>query len=184
MDPTAATLVSHSDNTSLPRALQVEREVVEMALARRPELIALALVTRDGQVLLVKHAYDQQLWGLPGGMVEQGETTSDAAVREVQEETGLQVAVTGLLAVADRGDRLILVHGAVVIGGSLNARSAEIETVCWFPRQEVPALRDVAFALALEIVALAGGDGSAHQLHGRVITGPDGSHIMYGVAHG
>jgi len=43
-----------------------------------------------GRLLLVKNADDQR-WGIPGGLIEPMETPSDAAIREVWEETGLKV---------------------------------------------------------------------------------------------
>jgi len=67
-----------------------------------------AVVRRDGAVLLHRRADDQK-WGLPGGWVDPGETLTDAVMREVREETGLEVRITGLLAVtsqpADLPDR-------------------------------------------------------------------------------
>ncbi|MDF3606884.1 NUDIX hydrolase [Paracoccus sp. DMF-8] len=56
-----------------------------------PRLAALAVVIRDGQVLLVrrKNPPDAGLWGFPGGHVEPGETALDAAARELVEETGV-----------------------------------------------------------------------------------------------
>ena len=44
----------------------------------------------EGRILLVRNA-DDNLWTLPGGIVEPDESPKDAAVREIQEETGLRV---------------------------------------------------------------------------------------------
>jgi len=58
---------------------------------------AAALITDErGRVLLVRHTYGRKNWELPGGVVEQGESPMDGAVREVQEETRLSVAPTQL----------------------------------------------------------------------------------------
>lgn len=54
-----------------------------------------------GKSLLLIRRHDDGLWALPGGAVEVGETTAAAAVRELQEETGISGQVTGLLAVFD-----------------------------------------------------------------------------------
>lgn len=56
---------------------------------------AAAAVIDNGRVLLRRRAEDQR-WGLPCGTVELGETVHDAAVREVAEETGLEVRVSAL----------------------------------------------------------------------------------------
>lgn len=44
-----------------------------------------------GKVLLVKHGYGKRNWEVPGGLSEQGESAAGTAIREVQEETGLEV---------------------------------------------------------------------------------------------
>lgn len=49
-----------------------------------------------GEVLLQKRA-DSNKWGFPGGVIELGETPQMAAIREVKEETGLDVEDGGLL---------------------------------------------------------------------------------------
>ncbi|MFJ3907898.1 NUDIX hydrolase [Streptomyces vinaceus] len=50
----------------------------------------------DGRILLI-HRSDNDLWALPGGAVDTGESVADAAVRETREETGFEVEVTGLV---------------------------------------------------------------------------------------
>src|ERR1051326_3632319 len=52
---------------------------------------AAVIVNANGEVLLVHHTYGKCNWELPGGRGEEGESPVDTALREVHEETGLQV---------------------------------------------------------------------------------------------
>src|SRR5213593_4202130 len=54
---------------------------------------AAVILDVDGGVLLVKQTYGRLNWELPGGAAEAGESPDDTVLREVQEETGLAVAV-------------------------------------------------------------------------------------------
>lgn len=58
-----------------------------------------AVVTDDQARILLVHRRDNDLWALPGGGMELGESIAQCAVREVKEETGLDVQITGLVGV-------------------------------------------------------------------------------------
>ena len=66
-----------------------------MVTARRQRIGAYAVIVRDDQILLSRLAprlTKSELWTLPGGGVDHGEDPRAAVVREVHEETGLDVA--------------------------------------------------------------------------------------------
>src|SRR5271163_1794604 len=60
----------------------------------------------QGRILLIKRR-DNQLWALPGGGHDIGESIEDTAIREVKEETGLDVEITGLVGVYTNPDHVI-----------------------------------------------------------------------------
>lgn len=86
------------------------------------------------------------LWSLPKGHVEPGETTQDAAVREVAEETGITGQVVGELGTIDfwfvaDGRRIHkTVHHFLLMAtdGELSADDIEVEEVAWVPLGELP----------------------------------------------
>jgi ADP-ribose pyrophosphatase len=59
-----------------------------------PQVAVGAIVLKDGRVLLVRRGQppSEDLWAIPGGRVELGETLQTAAEREIEEETGLIVS--------------------------------------------------------------------------------------------
>jgi 8-oxo-dGTP pyrophosphatase MutT (NUDIX family) len=86
----------------------------DVAAPQARELLpaAFAIVRNgSGQILLVRRA-DDGYWELPGGRVEVGESASAAVVREVAEEAGVAIEITGLAGVySDPGHVLAYPHG-------------------------------------------------------------------------
>ena len=70
----------------------------------RPIVGVGAVILDRGRVLLIKRAHEplKGEWSLPGGAVDVGEALHAAVVREVHEETGLEVAVDRLIEVVER----------------------------------------------------------------------------------
>ncbi|PMC34498.1 DNA mismatch repair protein MutT [Bacillus sp. UMB0899] len=60
--------------------------------------VAVLIFNENYQVLLQKRA-DVGLWGIPSGHIEIGETVSEAAIREVKEETNLDIRISKLIGV-------------------------------------------------------------------------------------
>jgi ADP-ribose pyrophosphatase YjhB (NUDIX family) len=56
-----------------------------------------AIVPNERGELLLVHKTDNDLWALPGGAMDMGESMANTVVREVKEETGIDVAVTGVV---------------------------------------------------------------------------------------
>jgi len=80
---------------------------VDREYPSRPIVGVGVLVKRADRVLLVRRRFDpgRGKWSIPGGLVELGETVRDAALREVYEETGLNVRLDRLLGVVDYIER-------------------------------------------------------------------------------
>jgi ADP-ribose pyrophosphatase YjhB (NUDIX family) len=117
----------------------------------RPYLAVSAAILHEGRVLLVRRARNpaQGLFSLPGGVVEAGETLSEAVMREVREETGLVVepfAPAGQREVitrdaANRIERhfVIIAFAARWIAGELSLNE-ELAEARWVLPCDVPAL--------------------------------------------
>jgi len=125
-------------------------EPVQREYPKAPIVGVGAVVVDEGRVLLVRRGSEplKGKWSLPGGMLEVGESLHQGVVREVEEETGLQVEPIELIELLDRivrdndpgGDRVryhyvIADYLCRVVGGSLEAAS-DAEAVRWVERSE------------------------------------------------
>jgi ADP-ribose pyrophosphatase YjhB (NUDIX family) len=108
-------------------------------------------VVVDASQLLLVHRTDNDLWALPGGGHDLGESIENTAVREVKEETGIDVQVTGLVGLYTDPAHVIayedgevrqqfsICFRALPIGGQLQ-RDAESKEVRWVPFDELDRL--------------------------------------------
>ena len=110
-----------------------------------------AVVTDEHDRIVLIRRRDNDLWALPGGGMELGESIVDTAVREVKEETGLNVEVTGLIGVYTNPSHVMaytdgevrqqfsLCFTTRLLGGHLLADS-ESTDIAWTPSQDIPSL--------------------------------------------
>jgi 8-oxo-dGTP diphosphatase len=120
---------------------------------RTPRLAAGVLVGRDGGVLLTRRAHQPGLglWGLPAGFIEWDEHVENAAVREVREETGLEIQLDRLVGVYSNLElgTVLIVYAGSTVGGELQT-SDESDAVAFFP---LDALPELAFPQNAAIIA-------------------------------
>ena len=115
-------------------------------LIRNAPCAGAVIVGRDGRLLLGKRAKDpfRGWWEVPGGFVERGEHPAEATVREVREELGIDVVLTGLVGIyleqSARGESLqVTVYEATTEAVRCTPDPAEVTDWRWFAPEDVPA---------------------------------------------
>jgi mutator protein MutT len=100
---------------------------------------AFAIIRDDAGRVLLCHRRDRDLWNLPGGRVEKGETPWDAVVREVKEEVNLEVSVERLAGIYAKpgDDELVFSFVCAVSGGEISL-TEEADAIEWFGRDDMP----------------------------------------------
>jgi 8-oxo-dGTP diphosphatase len=111
-----------------------------------PKVAVAVLIEQDGCVLLTRRVNEPEhgKWTLPAGFVDAFEDPERAAERECQEETGLEVKVTGLYDIISgrehaHGSDIFIVYRAKILGGTLQAGD-DADMACFFPRNQLPPL--------------------------------------------
>ena len=95
-----------------------------------------ALVTNDaGEILLVKSPW--RGWEYPGGLIEPGETFQEALHREVREESGVEIEITGFVGICKNIEKDIvnIDFTARYIGGELTTSEESTEVIWATPEQ-------------------------------------------------
>ncbi|MET9392258.1 NUDIX hydrolase [Streptomyces sp. NPDC006624] len=128
-------------------------------MRRKLRVAAYAICVRDGQILLARSPAEDGTpeWVVPGGGMEHGEDPYDTVRREVEEETGYRIEVTGLLGVdssrrvlRDRFGRTVDHHGVRLVyegrvtGGELRYEvGGSTDLAAWHALDAVPGLTRV-----------------------------------------
>lgn len=113
----------------------------------------------DASLLLVRHSYRER-WGVPGGLLQRGESAGHGARREVKEEVGIDITLLGEPAVVvdpepQRVDiifRARPLDPALAVEDRVQPRSPEIVEAAWFSPDSLPELQ---FETADALVTLA-----------------------------
>lgn len=122
-----------------------------------------------GRVLILRRAEEENLWSVPGGGMEPGESLTEAVVREVREETGLQVEPVALIGIysspeyiftypnGDRVQPIISFFECRVVGGTLKPDMVEIVDARYVgPDDELPPLMRCCLAKVQDAFAFQG----------------------------
>lgn len=108
-------------------------------------VVAACLVKRDGKYLMVRENPEgKEVYNLPAGHVDKGESIEAAAVREAKEETGYDVQLLEHVAIYhESGDQSVKhIYTAEITGGEPQAKEGEILEVCWLTYDEIAKLSD------------------------------------------
>jgi len=107
-----------------------------------PGLAVNVAVIQDGKILLTQRD-DFETWILPSGVVEDGESIAQAAIRETKEETGLDVELERLVGVYSRLSNMppvyAILYTARPVGGEIKCQPGETIAVEWFAFDNIPS---------------------------------------------
>ena len=117
---------------------------------------AVAVIQKNSKYLIAQRRKDCKFapnkWEFPGGKVEPGEKPEEAAVREIREEIGIEIKITGILGTdahawetignPDKKRHVVLIYFAAEPIGHEIPRPIECQAVRWVRAEE---LRDVDF---------------------------------------
>ena len=113
------------------------------------------LIIEQGRVLLVRRGIEPYLgwWDIPGGFLENGEDPEVGAMREVAEETGLQINLTELLGIyidtyGQGGEYTLNLCYVAELAGGQPRPATDVTELHWFDLDALPAR--VAFNWSLE----------------------------------
>ncbi len=127
------------------------REKIGTQLIFSPGVAAI-IRNASGEILFQRPSRDSEIWSLPAGAIELGETPAEAVKREVYEETGLHVRPHQLLGVfggetfrftyhdGNQVEYLVFMFECVVESGSLEAVDGESAMLEYFPVSLMPKL--------------------------------------------
>ena len=102
-------------------------------------IIVGGVVKKDGKYLLVQEAKKEckGKWSIPAGHLEPNEAIVEGAKREILEECGLEVEITGILHVRKNSEWVNIAFSTNIIGGEIRFDKKEILDAKWFSLDDI-----------------------------------------------
>src|SRR5215211_149454 len=118
---------------------------------------AAIILNQDNQILLVKSTYQRfHPWGIPGGGLEKGESTEEAVIREVWEETNFIVQIEKLFLVKTFATDKVVTYYLCIIKDGIFQPSDEVSEYGYFSPDHLPDIREGDDELINEIYEMMG----------------------------
>ena len=105
------------------------------------------VIEREGKYLLIQEAREDIYgkWNLPAGRLDPGETVSEATKREIYEECGFRVELTGVCQIGSwklvDNIAIGIIFSTKIVGGEINFNPDEIMDAKWFTYDEILAMK-------------------------------------------
>jgi len=130
---------------------KILREKIGTQLIFNPSVAAIVR-NQNGEILFQRPSLESDIWSLPAGSIEVGETPAEAVVREVWEETGLKVIPKKMLGVfggqdfrftypdGNQVEYIVIMFECIINGGNLEAVDGESADLQFFDVDSMPKL--------------------------------------------